>query len=257
MRDPDLRPADKLSELERGLIDAARQDRIPSELRAHMARALGQASVTSQPAADSGSAPAAGGAPATGAAPLFVKTVLWGSLAVMLGAAGYATFWQSRALPMSQERAHMAARKAAPAPADEPEVRRVQDTAPDIVQRAHSLAVTPHSAAATPPARARAAKGSAQPAALTIDTLQAELALLDRARAALKSGEPERALALLDRHTEQFAQGALVPEAEALRIDSWLKSGEHARAGRAARRFLQSYPDHPLAVRVARAAASH
>jgi hypothetical protein len=81
-------------------------------------------------------------------------------------------------------------------------------------------------------------------------TLDAELALLDGARASLRAGRPGDALHTLDGYDAQFATGLLVPEATVVRIEALLKMGDTAAAHSLGERFLQAHPDSPLAARV-------
>ena len=73
--DPKPQPHWEMSELERRLLEAARMDRVPRELGARMAQALGV-----QAGASSSVAPAASDAAGTAGAPLFAKAGLWGVL---------------------------------------------------------------------------------------------------------------------------------------------------------------------------------
>jgi hypothetical protein len=80
--------------------------------------------------------------------------------------------------------------------------------------------------------------------------LAAEVATLDRARARLAAGDPAGALAALDAHARDFADGVLSAEAEVLRIDALLRRGDTSAALALARRFLARSPGSPLAQRV-------
>ena len=51
-------------------------------------------------------------------------------------------------------------------------------------------------------------------------SLAAELALLDEARAALRAGDPARALSLLDRYGREIPRGQLTREAAMLRAEA-------------------------------------
>lgn len=77
--------------------------------------------------------------------------------------------------------------------------------------------------------------------------LQQELALLERARDALRAGAYPQAKRLLHEHGQRFSPGSLKPEADALRVQVLAAAGERAEARRLARRFLERYPAHPLA----------
>jgi hypothetical protein len=81
-------------------------------------------------------------------------------------------------------------------------------------------------------------------------SLALELSSLDRARAALASGDATRALAEVDRHERAFPAGSLGPEAQLLRIDARLGRGETASARTLARRLLARDPSGPYAQRL-------
>jgi outer membrane protein assembly factor BamD (BamD/ComL family) len=96
----------------------------------------------------------------------------------------------------------------------------------------------------TPRARATAPSDDA--------ALLAEIALLDRARNALRERASARAVALLEQHARRFARGELAPEAAALRIEALVQRGSHAEAEALAQRFVRAYPNHPLSAQVSR-----
>lgn len=73
--------------------------------------------------------------------------------------------------------------------------------------------------------------------------LAAEVVLLDRARAALLSGEPASALGVLQEYDSQPRSGTLEPETLVLRVQALHGSGDRAAATRLARRFIQRYPE--------------
>ncbi|WP_437319695.1 hypothetical protein [Sorangium sp. So ce385] len=116
-------------------------------------------------------------------------------------------------------------------------------------------------AAPGPAAPGRAAPAKAAPAATSprapernASTLASELALLDTARRALRSGDPAAALAQLDRHAREFADAQLADEAAAIRVEALASKGDRAGARAAARRFLEAHPGSPHADRVESAA---
>jgi len=84
--------------------------------------------------------------------------------------------------------------------------------------------------------------------------IRAEIALVDAARAAVKSGDPERALALLHRYDATYPAGAFRPEVAALRIESLAADGQTDLARTRARDFIAAHPDSPLSTRLARIA---
>jgi hypothetical protein len=79
-------------------------------------------------------------------------------------------------------------------------------------------------------------------------TLEQELALLERARAQLSSGDSAAALSELDRYAGQRG-GRLVAEATLLRLQALTGAGRAAEASRLARKFVAENPNDPLAER--------
>jgi hypothetical protein len=78
----------------------------------------------------------------------------------------------------------------------------------------------------------------------------AEVASLDRARAALASGDARSALERLAEHDRRFAGGALEPEAVVLRVRAWLQLGQRAEAVALVNRFLTAHPNSSQAARL-------
>ena len=207
------------SELERKLLDAAKGDRIPPELGLRIASTL---SISS--GATAASAVAQSGL-------LFSKSGLWGVLSVALLAGAGALYTASSS----------------------PQVAATASATPTVA----TVAVAPDmQAPVLPPAAAvpiEAALVTAPAAATKRDAsgaLHAEISVLDRARQALETDAPEQAYRLLDQHRRRFAQGTLIPEAEALRIEALVRLGDSERAQRMTQRFLIDYPAHPLCERV-------
>src|SRR5262249_36945392 len=64
------------------------------------------------------------------------------------------------------------------------------------------------------------------PAADPASALKSEIAVLDRARAALRAKDSATALAELDRHRLEFPGGALAQEATVLRIEALVARGD-------------------------------
>ncbi len=107
----------------------------------------------------------------------------------------------------------------------------------------------PPAATAAPPAtapRAPVARAS-RPAS---ESISEQIAELDRARAALDAGSTERALHLVDAYEASYPSGALVQEAELLRVEALVRAGNRPDAERAGKRFLAAYPKSPHAARV-------
>jgi hypothetical protein len=76
------------------------------------------------------------------------------------------------------------------------------------------------------------------------------VALLDRARAAVRANDIATALALVDEHSRTFADGALASEAALVRIEALTAGHRTAEAAEAGRAFLIRFPHSPLAERV-------
>jgi hypothetical protein len=79
-------------------------------------------------------------------------------------------------------------------------------------------------------------------------TLEQELALLERARSQLSSGDSAAALSELDRYAGRRG-GRLVAEATLLRLQALTRAGRAAEASRIARKFVADNPNDPLAER--------
>jgi hypothetical protein len=234
------------SELEQQMLDAARRERVPTELRARMHDAFLAA------AARSATNPSAATADSSTTRLLFSKAGMWGSLAVVaMIACGGVALWSSVHVGGAQRpRAAVSGDGATTRGSAEPSelassmahgnptsIERAM--APARVSIAHeSLQLT----AATP--------GAAAPS--TSASIQEELSLLDRARVAVRAHDAHRALGLLDDHSQRFAQGVLLPEAQVLRIEALTASGETQRARALGRSFLQQYSGHPLADHVSK-----
>ena len=97
------------------------------------------------------------------------------------------------------------------------------------------------------PAKARRA---ARPADSHASRLAAEQHLLDAARAAIVAGEPERAVAQLERHRTQFPDGLLVEERDAMMVEALAKSSRTSEARALAESFRARYPGSLFAATV-------
>jgi len=80
--------------------------------------------------------------------------------------------------------------------------------------------------------------------------LKEEAALLRQARAQLRAGALQSALALLDESKRRFAAPELSQEREALLIELLARGGQTAAAAARARAFLASFPESPHADRL-------
>jgi hypothetical protein len=240
----------------RELLTAARSDRMS---RHRSAAAIAAAIATTAPASALASADAGSGAsaPAAPSAGLSLVTKLALGLAVAGGIALSVAY--SERAPVSAPVAR------APALATPQEI---DTTAPGVpaspVQRAettvsvHDLPAVP-SAHASSTSRTRPTASAARDVEApapgsdpTIDSLDAELAALRRARGFLRSGDPVQALDELARYSARWPQGRLGPEADALAVDAELAAGRSDAARTRADAFLAKHGDSPLAPRVRR-----
>lgn len=90
-------------------------------------------------------------------------------------------------------------------------------------------------------------------APVTDPSLDAELALIEGAHAALARGDLAGADAELTRHANRHARGRLAPEREALRVEVLAAQGDLSAAEEARARFHQRYPRSVLGAAVDRA----
>jgi hypothetical protein len=88
------------------------------------------------------------------------------------------------------------------------------------------------------------------PPSLAPSRIDAEVLFLRDAHSALLSGDPARALSLLQRHASEFPQGVLAAERDAERIVALCAVGRGDESRAEADRFLHDHPRSPLAPRV-------
>lgn len=193
--------------------------------------------------------PASSGLAGTGVAKWLGVVGLCGAV---LGA-GYAA-WNSRSsaaraavvgqpLPVSAPPSSAVSPLAQSRPAAAPE-----SAAPEIAEsRAAGAVATGRPGTAIKPAHSPERRASPAPSA---HGLSDEVIALERARRALADDNGRTALKALSEYDREFKQPKLGPEAEALRIEALLRSGNAAAGKAAARAFLARHPQSPLAKRV-------
>jgi hypothetical protein len=121
------------------------------------------------------------------------------------------------------------------------------DPAPSMapsVEPAPSEVATVASAVSAPALPAKTT--TARPAA----SLGDEISVLDRARAALRDGDPATALRLVDAHDARFHGDTFALESSVLRIDALDALGRSAAALALADRFLAAHPNTPMSQHV-------
>jgi hypothetical protein len=82
--------------------------------------------------------------------------------------------------------------------------------------------------------------------------LNAELAAIEEARRALRTGDGDGALKKLDDYLVRFPRARLREEEESVRVDALAASGNRARARSVGAAFLRTWPASPYAPRVKR-----
>ena len=241
------------TELERRLLEAVANERPAPELTQRMGAALGFAAASAGIAANA--------AAKTVANTVATKTVLaWVSAGVVAVAVTVGVVSVRRAPSRAPARGATTSELAATTPAAV-EPLPAQDVS-RVASRPSAPAAMGLDRTVRPPASERAAARpiaiARRHATLTASTpdLRDEIALIDAARGAIKTGAADRALVLLRRYTIAYAAGTFRPEAEALRIEALAQIGQTARARTLARDFVAKHPNSPLADRVAHIARS-
>jgi len=215
------------TDLERELLGSWSDERPTTSARDKTLAMLGVAG-----GAAAGAAAAGGSIAPKAVAAGWIALAKWmtiGLVAVGAAAAGVTA--------LSRRHAPIVSAPVAPAPPAPTAATPVETTAP--LATATPTQDTP---APTPRAREHVA-----PAASSITQ---QIAALDRARAALEQGDAARARKLVDAYEAEYPSGALVQEAELVRIESLVREGKSAEAARAGKHFLGAYPNSPHDARV-------
>lgn len=137
----------------------------------------------------------------------------------------------SRAAPTARAPQHKSAPAAQPTTVPTPDAE-VPSTAP---------VRTPEVATPRPPAPPKAEPGG----------LNAELALINSARASLKAGDAQQTLHLAGQHQQRFATGVLAQERRTLEIQALCALGKSDQAQQRADALLRRYPTSKRAVTLA------
>jgi hypothetical protein len=121
-------------------------------------------------------------------------------------------------------------------------------TQPILVPIVRSPATGAHTRSSLPVTPEPSAAGLGSPDA----TLGAETQLMRPADQALRTGDPARALELLDEHERRFPQGVLAEERSAERVTALCGLGRVDEAHAEAARFIATHADSPLVSSVRR-----
>jgi hypothetical protein len=122
------------------------------------------------------------------------------------------------------------------------------------VSSASRLAIpvpTPPVSTAVPSAAPRSSGALAAPSSAPGD-LREQIALLDRARAALRAGSGGAALAELDTYRKRFPRGEFAQEVTVLKIEALVQNGQMDSARALGKRFLAAHPESPHVERIER-----
>jgi hypothetical protein len=246
----------ELSPQARAILNAAARADDPSpEDRARVRRSLaialasgtgaGAASAQAATAALATSAPAAKTLTVVGVSKLAKLIALSSVIVSTFGVGVYLALPHSEKpapSPAARESIPAASRLEAPPPETEPEPTAPPKAAAQAAP-SESPSPIPRSRAAKPShgaKRSQARPAVSVPAREGPEILE-ELRGLDAAEVALKSGAPERALALLDQHQSRFSASSLWPERTALRIHALCQAGRASEA----RTLFENYLHHP------------
>lgn len=241
-----------------GLVEAARRQGQPTREQQQRTWALLAAQL---PLATTGAAgvPVATAAPtamagvvATGKAMLISVGIAAATLGV-LGAVGHL-----RARPTETERAASASleRAPTPSPASPAAVEPTSALEPASAVPTSAVPAIPSPPPASPGAGSPTtdAKGrppSAGASAASPPGLDDEIALLQQAALEVERGEPQAALATLERHALAHPDSALAPERLGLRVRALCATGRVAQAEALAARHVSEHPGSPLALKLA------
>lgn len=243
------------------LLRAGRRERPRSSARTATALALGISS--SVVAASTTATAAAGtGAAALAAPSLAVSIVKWVAIGTLGGLtlAGTVTWTRNSARP-ARTTSHVGqpptARTAGPL---RPATRARETPASRIELAPRSDGSSDAEVTLTPsrPTRAKAAEPltngkPAAPASASLPaapSLSREIALIDGARRRLSAGDAAGALRQLDDYAAAARTGTLDREAQLLRIDALMHSGERAAALPLVEHYLAIYPNDPHSARL-------
>lgn len=231
------------------LIDALRRDESPSDARLEAGLGRLQGAIASAPA---GAAGVAGASKLVVGACIVASAIAVGWFALGGGGGGEPAATRPAASKSAQvvEREESSVVSTIPAEAIAvPDEARAAAVAPPAA--ADEVAVATDVAPDPPAARAReVGKKKPSDAGTASGDLEAELALLQAATAALTSGDPRRALAQIDTHRRRYPGSALVDERELLRARALCDAGDRKGARKAAEAVLKRNPDTHLAARL-------
>jgi hypothetical protein len=229
------------------LLEAARNGDEPTHADRDRVRAAIELRLALGAGAGLGAATAAKSAAAAAPAGLLAKAMV---TAGIVCAVGVITWRVARTPPRDAAHTMSLATPIAPAPIEAPaHVTEALNGAPDVPAPAPSISGQRRgllSSAQALPIQGAVAAPSTRSVAATGD-VAAEVRLLDQAHTAMRAGDAERALDLLEDHGRRYPRGALGEERDAARIAALCALGRTAEARDATDRFLRAAPQSPQA----------
>jgi hypothetical protein len=243
MSDPQRLLAEGASDFEKDLLRSWQAEQPSDAARARVLAAAGLGVALTAAATATKLGAAAGGSVAPKAIASAGGAVLakWLAVgAVGLALTGATVGYVRHAARVKRDEA--AAARMAAQPSAPPEL--ASQVAAPLPANEGTLGLAP-AAPAPPHTRARVTTPREHPSALG-----EQVSALDAAHRALASGDAASAIRQLDDYEARFPEGALFEEAEVLRVEALVATGDRAAAERAGQRFLAAHPNSPHAARV-------
>jgi hypothetical protein len=179
------------------------------------------------------------------------KKVFIGSVVAASGVAGLTAYRANQPAPVDRAEVNMGAavEQARSWQARSPSR---SGTAPKTVDELDEVEPASAESGLAEPSRRSTGRGSRgdSAASLSAASLNEEVALLDKARSAVRTGRPNDALARLDEHATRFPKGSLSLEAQVLRVQALAAAGRTEEASRRAKRILSRSPNSVVAQRL-------
>ena len=146
---------------------------------------------------------------------------------------------------------HASVRSLSPAGATSAIVRVVTSSARSAPSALGSAPAT-SAAPSPPPLPVPRGSGPAVDAPSPAGDLREQIALLDRARAAVRAGNSAAALSELSGYAKRFPRGQFSQEVTVLKIEALAQNGQMAAARALGKKFLAAHPESPHVERIER-----
>jgi hypothetical protein len=263
MNDP-TRLLEAGDEFERALLDSARRDRASERAKVRALTTFGalglQLTASTAAASPSAFAAAASSGVLASSAPALTTVAFakWLGTGMILGTLSAGSVYAIRT-ESNGTTVPYAATSTVPVTVSPALERTAQTAAPEprpdaVAREPHAVSHELDSVSANDPSARTPPGPAASNGAFPLDTpdshLRAELAALDRARRALRGGNPAVALQELARYEARFPRGALLQEATLLAVEARLEAGDTSGARAVAARVLTVDTTSPHARRL-------